>query len=146
MESLSLSKVILLVEMFIVCVFLVACGVVTDPAPIALVTNTQNPLVAQFWVGSACAGQAMVEFGPDTSYGRTTAWYSVSSHYRKTSILVAGMKASTTYHMRAQVQCVGNTVPSEDFTFATGPLPSIPFPTLQVTRPNPGLATSESPA
>ena len=145
MESLSLSKVILLVEMFIVCVFLVACGVVTDPAPIALVTNTQNPLVAQFWVGSACAGQAMVEFGPDTSYGRTTAWYSVSSHYRKTSILVAGMKASTIYHMRAQVQCVGNTVPSEDFTFATGPLPSIPFPTLQVTRPNPGLATSESP-
>ena len=58
------------------------------------------------------------------------------------------MKASTTYHMRAQVQCTGNstTSTSPDATFTTGPLPSsLNFPTLVVSRPNPSLSTTENP-
>jgi hypothetical protein len=85
----------------------------------------------------------MVEFGPDTSYGRSTAWYPVT---QQTNILVAGMRASTTYHMRAQVQCTSAAVfTAPDLTFATGPLPSLPFPTLTVTRPNPSATFPENP-
>ena len=145
MERLSLSKAILLVGMFIGFVFQFGCGVIIYPQSIVSVANTQNPLVAQFWVGADCVGQAMVEFGPDTSYGRNTAWYPIAGDYKRTGILVAGMRASTTYHMRAQVQCVGQTGASKDLTFVTGPLPSNPFPTIRISRPNPSLAGSENP-
>jgi arylsulfate sulfotransferase len=109
-------------------------------------SNTQNPLVAQYSIASACAGQAMVEFGPDTSYGRSTAWYPVSGSYKRSTILVAGMRASTTYHMRSHLQCFGQSFTSSDSTFTTGALPaSPPFPSLQVSRPNPSLSSLESP-
>jgi arylsulfate sulfotransferase len=91
----------------------------------------------------------MVEFGPDTSYGRSTSWYPASAASQTTTILVAGMKASSIYHMRAQAQAVctagTNTFTSSDLTFATGPLPSLPFPTLTVTRPSPSTTSPENP-
>ena len=87
----------------------------------------------------------MVEFGPDLSYGRSTAWYPVAGHYVSTNILVAGMKASTVYHMRAHTACAGSEVITQDLSFKTGALPTTPFPTLTVTRPNPSLASSENP-
>jgi arylsulfate sulfotransferase len=58
------------------------------------------------------------------------------------------MRASTTYHMRAQVQCADSTTSTTpDTTFTTGPLPSSPvnFPTLAVSRPNPSLSSTENP-
>ena len=139
--------------------FAVACGGGTfnDPPGIAnaAVAPTQNPLVAQYTLTTAlgCSGQVMVEFGPDTSYGRSTAWYPASAASQTTTILVAGMKASTTYHMRAQAQalCAGgtNSFATGDVTFTTGPLPgpqtassSAQFPTISVTLPTPGLTPS----
>jgi arylsulfate sulfotransferase len=109
------------------------------------VVGTQNPLVAQVSVLSACGGQAMVQFGPDISYGRSTAWYPIAGSYQRTNILVAGMRASTTYHMSVQVACQDATLTSADMTFQTGPLPSTPFPTLTVTRPNPSSSSPENP-
>ncbi|HEV3305057.1 MAG TPA: aryl-sulfate sulfotransferase [Candidatus Sulfotelmatobacter sp.] len=134
--------------------FTTACGTsgTSNPAARAYVQSTANPLVAQLTVVSPCAGQAMVQFGPDTSYGRTTAWYPVSPMFspsrtlQQTNILVAGMRASTTYHMQSVVQCSDNAVfTTPDLTFATGPLPSLPFPTLTVTRPNPSSTSPENP-
>jgi hypothetical protein len=89
----------------------------------------------------------MVEFGPDTTYGRNTAWYPIPGHYQNITIQVAGMKASTTYHMRSQVQCAASddTVNGPDVTFQTGALPSLPFPTLTVSRPNPVPSSPENP-
>jgi hypothetical protein len=88
----------------------------------------------------------MVEFGPDTNYGRNTSWYPMAGGYKKTTILVAGMRAGTTYHMRAQAQCLGNTITSADTTFTTGALPSTTtFPVLQITRPDPPQPNSEGP-
>ncbi len=148
MRKLFSAKTILLIVVSITCGLMAGCGAGSDvpPAPAVSVSSTQNPLVAQFNVVSACAGIAMVEFGPNTSYGRNTAWYSVPGGYSPTLIQVAGMKASTTYHMRAQTQCAGNTATSGDQTFTTGPLPpSLQFPTLTVTRPNPSLSSSENP-
>jgi arylsulfate sulfotransferase len=89
----------------------------------------------------------MVEFGPTTSYGRSTAWYPVTTDY--SAIEVAGMTASTTYHMRARVQCSTGkhaTFTSPDATFTTGPLPSsLNLPQLAVSRPNPSLSSTENP-
>ena len=86
----------------------------------------------------------MVEFGEDTSYGRNTSWQPLAGRYSRTDILVAGMKAATTYHLRSTVQCFGNTITSDDATFTTGSLPSSPFPSMKVSRPNPGLSANEN--
>jgi arylsulfate sulfotransferase len=138
----------------ILCALMAGCGSgpsPSSPSPLidGVVTGTQNPLVAMYTIRTACpAGQIMVEFGPTTSYGRSTAWSAASPYY--SSVLVAGMKASTTYHMRAQVRCPGNgaTSTSPDTTFTTGPLPSSPslsFPQLVVSRPDPSLSSTENP-
>ena len=127
-------------------ILLAGCGTGSDNADFrAAVAQTKNPLVAQVSFTSPCPGQGVVEFGPDTSYGRNTSWYSISSISQPVNILVAGMRASTRYHMRAQVNCSGNTQSSGDFTFTTGPLPSNPFPTIKVTHPNPALTSQENP-
>ncbi|HLZ43926.1 MAG TPA: aryl-sulfate sulfotransferase [Candidatus Sulfotelmatobacter sp.] len=115
---------------------LASCGGPSlSPAAIDVgIAKTQNPLVAELKILSGCSGQAMVEFGPDTTYGRSTSWYPVSAH-QMSSIMVAGMRAATTYHMRVQRQCSGANDTAPDKTFTTGPLPSTPpFPVLQVSR------------
>lgn len=147
MKRIALSRVFLSALVSSLCTLAIACGggPSSAPPPLGQVASTKHPLVAQYTVESACGGQAMVEFGPDTSYGRTTAWYPISAGYQKTNILVAGMRASTTYHMRSQVQCQDATLTSQDTTFKTGPLPAVPFPTLQVRRPNPSLSSTENP-
>ena len=119
------------------CALLSGCGTsrTSEPALFVGITQTQHPLVAQYSVLSGCSGQLMVEFGPDTNYGRNTSWYPITAN-QVTSILVAGMRASTTYHMRVQRQCSGVTDDGPDKTFTTGPLPSsLPFPAIQVSRP-----------
>lgn len=155
MKSLAPLQPCLLLAILTLAASTFACGGAkfNDPPGIAsaAVANTQNPLVAQYTITTAlgCAGQVMVEFGPDTSYGRSTAWYRASAALQTSTILVAGMKASTTYHMRAQAQalCTGgtNTFTSGDFTFTTGQLPSLPFPTLSVSRPDPSSSSPENP-
>jgi arylsulfate sulfotransferase len=152
MKRLFESRIVLVCVVFGICTFMSACGGSTfnDPPGVAsaAVASTQNPLVAQFTTKTAlgCQGQVMVEFGPDTSYGRTTAWYPAPATLQSTTILVAGMKASTTYHMRAEGQCPGNPTlfPSQDLTFTTGPLPKAAFPALTVSRPSPPPSSPEN--
>jgi arylsulfate sulfotransferase len=62
------------------------------------------------------------------------------------SILIAGMKASTTYHVRARIQWPdGKWLDTPDETFTTGALPNIALPTLSTTSypqngtPSPGV-------
>src|SRR5580765_5287161 len=123
MKSVGLPKTI---PVLILCGLALACGGGNNtPRLSGAVAQTQNPLVAQYTLNSSCTGQAMVEFGPDTTYGRATAWYPVAGKNQATTILVAGMRASTAYHMRAQMQCAGNILTTDDTTFTTGALPSI---------------------
>jgi arylsulfate sulfotransferase len=146
--QLSLSLVI-----FILLALTIGCGTANDPPGVATlsVLPTQNSLVAQYTVltGLKCPGQVKIEFGPDTSYGRTTAWYPVPASRHTSTILVAGMRASTTYHMRARALAfcpdATNTVVSSDTTFTTGPLPPLPFPSLAVSRPHPSATSPENP-
>jgi arylsulfate sulfotransferase len=99
------------------------------------VNATENPLVAQYTLQHLRPGlAAWVEFGPDTNYGRQTS--SVTSSTTTVIIQVAGMKAETTYHMRAHV----DTWVDDDRTFTTGPLPpQLTPPGITVTRPTPSL-------
>src|ERR1700692_127090 len=146
----------LVLTIFILCGLTIGCGgaKLSDPPGAALVSvlPTQNPLVAQYTVTTAlggCPGQVMIEFGPDTDYGRSTAWYPVAASRQTSTILVAGMKASATYRMRAQAQAIcpdaTNTFVSSDTAFTTGALPALLFPSLAVTRPNPSASFPENP-
>lgn len=128
---------------------MLACGGgINTPIVTGSITKTANPLVAQYTVTSGCVGQAMVEFGPDTSYGRSTNWVPLPGRYQSTDILVAGMRASSAYHMRSDVQCSGSseTMMSADTVFTTGPLPqSVTFPPMTVSRPSPSSSSPENP-
>lgn len=122
---------------------LVACGGGSSPTALHVsVKSTQNPLVAQFTVRSGCSGQVMIQFGPDTSYGRTTSSYPIKAG-QPIAIQVAGMRASSMYHMQAQRQCAGVDDTSQDLTFMTGALPATPFPAIQVSRADPPAPQSE---
>lgn len=146
MKNTRVSRGLLLLSAAGVWVFAVGCASLnTPPQPLGEVASTANPLVAQYSIQSPCDGQAMIEFGPDMLYGRSTAWYPVAGKFQKTNILVAGMRASTTYHMRSTVKCFGETRSSDDLTFTTGALPSLPFPALTVSRPTPSLSSQENP-
>ncbi len=137
----------LLAAVVAACIFLAGCGSGGGNSGgqrlSATVAATQHPLVANFLVGSECTGQAMAEFGPDTSYGRSTSWYPVTAN-KPLTIPVAGMRASTMYHMRVDRQCGSNTISSPDTTFTTGALPSMPFPAVQVSRPAPSPSSPEN--
>jgi arylsulfate sulfotransferase len=129
MRKACLPREVCLAFLLTVCSVLAACGSGNGPMsePTVAIAKTQNPLVAVYTLTPICQGQAMVEFGTDTTYGRSTAWY--PTQVFTATILVAGMKASTMYHMRSQYQCNNSTFigTTGDQTFTTGALPSIPL-------------------
>jgi arylsulfate sulfotransferase len=118
------------------------------PQIVTGVGTTQNPLVAKYTVIPLHEGAtAWVEFGTDTTYGRQTSTTApTASPGEAISVLVAGMRPNTTYHMRAHVDDGGASWVDQDRTFTTGHLPgqgtasSFTPPGLTVTRPTPGLS------
>ena len=122
------------------------CGDATTWAdPAVSIAPTQNPLVAQYNIVAPHNGStAWVEFGEDTNYGRqTSATAATTGLAQPLTLLVAGMKAKTTYHMRAHVAWPdgnGSWV-GPDQTFTTGAIPSnLQAPNFTVTRPSPNLS------
>jgi hypothetical protein len=149
MKKSYLSKISSLLIVSASGVLMLACGGSSStkaPTATGSVAKTPNPLVAQYSLTAGCDGSALVNFGPDTSYGRSTNWVQVSANQKK-DLLVAGMRASTTYHMQAQTICFGSNqlAVTPDTTFKTGPLPSTPFPQMTVSRPNSSSASAENP-
>ncbi|MGB9414836.1 MAG: aryl-sulfate sulfotransferase [Acidobacteriaceae bacterium] len=112
-------------------------------SPFGSVTSTPNPLVAQYSVNPALRGTVTVEFGETTSYGMSTA--PVATTVGPTTVLVAGMKANTTYHMRAHADYdSGSSQEDVDHTFTTRSLPQGLLPPFTVTAtsglsPQPGV-------
>lgn len=99
-----------------------------DPAQPMLtagqVAGTNNPQVALYTMTLPSAGSMSVEFGADTSYGRKT-WARAADGSGKVSVFVAGMRASTTYHMRGVVTFANGTTANDvDHTFTTGAVPA----------------------
>jgi hypothetical protein len=103
------------------------------------VTETVNPQVALYSIYLPQPGTATIQFGPDTGYGLET-WAQPSpatpnNYGGQINMEVAGMRASTTYHMRALVTLAnGTTYTDSDHTFTTGAAP--PTAPVQITTPN----------
>lgn len=99
------------------------------------VAATQNPLVASYLITVPAASSVQVQFGPDTSYGVSTSPMQATTGGQVT-VLVAGMRASTLYHMQAILSLNGGSqVLDADHTFTTGAIPAdrLPIITTQVT-------------
>ncbi len=117
-----------------------------DPThpPDGSVTTTQNPLVASYTLTIPAAASAQVQFGTDTSYGLSTSAVP-STTGGSVTILVAGMRASTPYHMQAVTTLAdGTQLKDTDHTFQTGAVPAAIAPniTTQLTgngTPSPGI-------
>ena len=89
--------------------------------------------MAQYSVSSRIAGNVSVEFGLDTKYGLTT-WDAPVPQGGSVDILVAGMKATTTYHMRAVMKFSDGTQSADDdHTFTTGKVDPAQAPAITVT-------------
>ncbi len=92
--------------------------------PVGQVTPTHNPQVALYTVAMPYPGSVSISFGTDQTYGLTT-WTRATSTPGSVSIFVAGMRASTLYHMRANLSFSnGVNVTDTDHTFTTGALPT----------------------
>jgi hypothetical protein len=101
------------------------------------VTPTGNPQVALYSFSAPRDASVSIEFGTDTTYGKSTWVRSTPPGGGAVQILVAGMLANTTYHMRADVSFPdGTQFVDTDHTFTTGGLPAARVPQITVTNPN----------
>ena len=106
------------------------------------VFGTANPQVALYAFGTSQSASVSIEFGPDTSYGLHTWAQNTPPGGGAVQILVAGMMANTTYHMRADVTYADGTMSvDQDHTFTTGGPQASRVPQMTVTNPN-GLTPS----
>ena len=128
---------------------------VADPSRIAYATiwvlapgsvaATGNPLVAKYSTTIPDGAKVKVGFGPDTSYGLDTWSQPAPAGGGPVEILVAGMRGSSTYHLRALVDLPGGVEFQDvDHTFQTGAVPASRLPPITVTvsstlAPNPGV-------
>jgi arylsulfate sulfotransferase len=108
------------------------------------VAATQNPLVAAYTIPLPQNLSFHVQFGPDTSYGLSTSDIPAPHGGGAATVLVAGMRADTTYHMQAVLDFNGSQVLDTDHTFTTGSIPAdlLPNITTQTTgvgTPSPGI-------
>ncbi len=107
------------------------------------VTATPNPLVAAYSITPRQPGTVLVEFGKDQTYGLSTSPQTVAG--TPLIILVAGMQASTTYHMRAVLTTPsGDKIYDPDRIFTTGKIPANTLPTVTAgpiggSTPQPGV-------
>jgi arylsulfate sulfotransferase len=109
---------------------------VTVVAP-GVVTATGNIQVASYSISIPAQATVSVQFGLDTTYGLNTWQQSPPASGGVVSILVAGMKLNSTYHMRAVLRLGdGSEFDDSDHTFMTGDLPPASVPNLT------GIATT----
>lgn len=113
--------------------------------PAGQVSATDNPQVALYTMTLPFPGSVTINFGTDVNYGLKTWTRSTDTAGSQVSIFVAGMLASTTYHMRASVELAnGITANDADHSFTTKAVPANMQIALQATTtpgmtPQPGL-------
>jgi arylsulfate sulfotransferase len=101
------------------------------------VSATANSQVALYTIAPPVAAGVTVQFGTDTTYGLMTSQTNSAGSGMPLGTLVAGMKASTVYHMRASLLMPdGTTLTDADHTFTTGTLPKAQLPIVSVETPN----------
>ncbi len=112
--------------------------------PPGQVTPTANALVATYTITPPSDAQVTVQFGLDTTYGSRTSGQVTPTGGGATGTYVAGMRASTPYHMQAIVVFTdGTSYFDTDQLFTTGALPtSQNFPITITTATTPGMKPS----
>lgn len=125
--------------------YVVRCSGAVGVSGSAGVAATSNPQVARYTFEAPGPGTVTVDFGVDTRYGRSTGAVKASGQ-GPVSVLVAGMLARTTYHMRAEFtpDAGGPAQPDSDQTFTTGDVPCkftavIQASTAAGKNPQPGI-------
>ena len=117
-----------------------------DPSPqlaSGTVAATGNPLVAQYTISPPAAATVSIQFGPDLTYALLTSPQTSVAAGQPVTVLVAGMKQNTTYHMRAIVTYSdGSQQFDSDHTFQTGSIPPQRIPSMKLTA---GSAASAAP-
>ncbi len=102
-----------------------------------------NPLVTTYSIQAPAGSIVVVEFGTETNYGLQTSPVSAPTGGGIVNVLVAGMRPSTLYHMRARItNSDGSITLDPDRTFQTGTLDMSRFPKIKVsgdTGPNRGI-------
>lgn len=95
------------------------------------VAATQNPLVASYSIMAPADTSVYVQFGLDTNYGLATSAFPAPSNGGNVTVLVAGMRAGTAYHMQAVLQA-GNGAQAldADHTFTTGSIAAAQLPNM----------------
>ena len=105
------------------------------------VKATSNVQVAQYTISPPAFANVNVQFGTDMTYGLTT-WTQptpMGQFGGPVSLYVAGMKATTLYHMRGVVQFAdGTQFFDSDQMFTTGALPAAMVPSIAATT-TPGM-------
>jgi arylsulfate sulfotransferase len=105
--------------------------------PSGQVTATNNPQVALYIISPPVAGSVSVQFSTDTSYNLTTWTQTASGNDAPVSIYVAGMLASTPYHMRAVISLSnGAQFTDADHVFTTGAIDTSELPQVSVSTPS----------
>jgi hypothetical protein len=126
-------------------------GLVSAPVQVSLfspdkfdagtVSSTNNPQVALYNFNAPQGASVQIQFGTSTNYGLTTWTQTAPMFGGSVSILVAGMRASTTYHMQAIVQLPGGQqVLGTDQTFTTGALQASAVPDITIQQPGSAVA------
>src|SRR6185369_12673392 len=115
------------------------CGGKKTSSASSPVAATKNPLVAKYTVQPPVGSSVFVEFGTDTQYGRKTSKIPAAADGGPVAIFVAGMRANTTYHMRAVTEMSdGSTAADSDQTFQTSDFKTSILPKIEITKP-PGM-------
>lgn len=103
------------------------------------VTSTNNVQVAQYAVTPPSTANVSVQFGLDTNYGLMTWTRPTPMNGGAVSLYVAGMRASTAYHMRGVIQFGdGTSFNDADQAFTTGTPPATEMPIMNATT-TPGM-------
>lgn len=103
------------------------------------VSPTANGQVAMYSISPGAPANVSVRFGPDTNYALRTWEQPVPDGGSPVNILVAGMMADATYHMKAVVKFSdGARFEGYDNMFVTAPIPAGQLPKIAVTT-SPGL-------
>ncbi len=99
-----------------------------------VVGPTTNVQVAKYTITPPSSANVSIQFGPDTTYGLTTWQQPTPSGGGAVSILVAGMRLNTVYHMRAVLTFAdGSEFDDVDHSFTTGDIPVANLPNVVTT-------------
>jgi arylsulfate sulfotransferase len=126
-------------------------GLISAPAQVSVfspakfdpgtVSPSNNPQVALYKFNAPQGASVQIQFGTSTTYGLTTWAQDAPAYGGEVSILVAGMRASTKYHIQAVVKLAdGTQLLGADQTFSTGALQAAQIPDIAVQQPGSALA------